>query len=37
MTPAMCTLSGFRAWLAWGAVHLEFLAQSSLRISVFVK
>jgi NADH dehydrogenase len=27
--------SGFVAWLAWAAVHLEFLAQSSLRVSVF--
>ena len=25
------------AWLAWVAVHLEFLGQSSLRISVFVQ
>jgi NADH dehydrogenase FAD-containing subunit len=30
-------LSGFFAWLAWAAVHLEFLAQSSLRVSVFVQ
>ena len=30
-------LSGFLAWLAWAAVHLEFLGQSSLRISVFVQ
>jgi NADH:ubiquinone reductase (H+-translocating) len=30
-------LSGFIAWLAWAAVHLEFLAQSSLRVSVFVQ
>ena len=30
-------LSGFLAWLAWAAVHLEFLAQSSLRVSVFVQ
>ena len=29
-------LSGFLTWLAWAAVHLEFLAQSSLRVSVFV-
>jgi NADH dehydrogenase len=28
-------LSGFVAWLAWAAVHLEFLATSSLRLSVF--
>src|SRR6266581_2528126 len=37
MTPAMCTLSGFLTWVAWGVVYLEFLAQSNLRISVFVK
>jgi len=30
-------LSGFLAWLAWAAVHLEFLAQSSLRVSVFMQ
>src|SRR6266478_5101411 len=30
-------LSGFLAWLAWAAIHLEFLAQSSLRVSVFVQ
>ena len=30
-------LSGFPAWLAWAAVHLEFLATSSLRLSVFVQ
>jgi NADH dehydrogenase len=30
-------LSGFVAWLAWAAVHLEFLATSSLRLSVFVQ
>jgi NADH dehydrogenase FAD-containing subunit len=30
-------LAGFLAWLAWAAVHLEFLAQSSLRVSVFVQ
>jgi NADH:quinone reductase (non-electrogenic) len=28
---------GFVAWLAWAGVHLEFLAQSSLRVSVFVQ
>ena len=28
---------GFVAWLAWVAVHLEFLAQSSLRVSVFLQ
>ena len=30
-------LSGFLAWMAWAAVHLEFLAQSSLRVGVFVQ
>ena len=30
-------VSGFLAWLAWAAVHLEFLATSSLRVSVFVQ
>ena len=30
-------VSGFLAWLVWAAVHLQFLAQSSLRISVFVQ
>jgi NADH dehydrogenase len=30
-------VSGFLAWLAWAAVHLEFLAQSILRVSVFMQ
>src|ERR1700731_1138131 len=30
-------MSGFLAWLAWAAVHLEFLAQPGLRISLFVQ
>jgi NADH dehydrogenase len=30
-------MSGFLAWLAWAAVHLEFLAQPGQRISVFVQ
>jgi NADH:ubiquinone reductase (H+-translocating) len=30
-------LSGFLAWLAWAAVHLQFLAQSSLRLAVFLQ
>jgi len=30
-------LSGFLAWLAWAAIHLEFLATSSLRVTVFVQ
>ena len=30
-------LKGLPAWLAWAAVHLQFLAQSNLRVSVFVQ
>jgi NADH dehydrogenase len=30
-------LHGFVAWLAWAAVHLEFLGQSNLRVSVFMQ
>ena len=30
-------MSGFAAWLVWIAIHLQFLAQSSLRVSVFVQ
>jgi NADH:ubiquinone reductase (H+-translocating) len=30
-------MSGFVAWLGWLAVHLQFLATSSLRISVFLQ
>ena len=30
-------LSGFGAWLAWAAVHLQFLATSSLRLTVFLQ
>jgi NADH:quinone reductase (non-electrogenic) len=30
-------ISGLLAWLAWAAVHLEFLGQSSFRVSVFVQ
>jgi NADH dehydrogenase len=30
-------ISGFSAWLAWAAVHLQFLAQSNLRVSVFLQ
>ncbi len=30
-------ISGFVAWLAWVAVHLQFLATSSLRLSVFLQ
>ena len=28
-------LSGFLAWLVWGLIHIQFLAESSLRFSVF--
>ena len=30
-------LHGFLAWLVWAGIHLQFLAQSSLRVSVFVQ
>jgi NADH dehydrogenase FAD-containing subunit len=30
-------LSGFIAWLVWGAIHLQFLAQPGLRVSVFLQ
>src|SRR6266581_4225551 len=30
-------ISGSLAWLAWAAVHLEFLGNSNLRVSVFVQ
>ncbi|HXO36020.1 MAG TPA: NAD(P)/FAD-dependent oxidoreductase [Candidatus Acidoferrales bacterium] len=30
-------VSGFEAWLAWAAVHLQFLATSSLRLTVFLQ
>jgi NADH:quinone reductase (non-electrogenic) len=30
-------ISGFMAWVAWAAVHLEFLAEHNLRVSVFVQ
>jgi NADH dehydrogenase len=30
-------VSGFLAWLAWAAVHLQFLATSSLRLTVFLQ
>jgi NADH:ubiquinone reductase (H+-translocating) len=30
-------LAGVIAWLAWAAVHLEYLGRSSLRVSVFVQ
>jgi NADH dehydrogenase FAD-containing subunit len=30
-------VSGLPAWLAWAAVHLQFLAQSNLRVGVFLQ
>jgi NADH dehydrogenase len=30
-------VAGFLAWLSWAGVHLQFLAQSNLRVSVFVQ
>ena len=29
------TMSGFFAWLMWALIHIQFLAESSLRFSVF--
>jgi cytochrome d oxidase subunit CydB len=30
-------MSGFLAWLAWAGIHIQFLATTNLRISVFVQ
>jgi hypothetical protein len=30
-------LSGFLAWLAWALIHLQFLAQANLRVSVLLQ
>jgi NADH dehydrogenase len=30
-------ISGLGAWFTWAAVHLQFLATSSLRLSVFLQ
>jgi NADH dehydrogenase FAD-containing subunit len=30
-------ITGFVAWLVWATIHLRFLAQSSLRVSVFLQ
>ena len=30
-------LSGFLAWVAWAAIHLQFLATTNLRVSVLVQ
>jgi NADH:ubiquinone reductase (H+-translocating) len=30
-------MSGFLAWLAWAGIHIQFLATTNLRVSVFVQ
>jgi NADH:ubiquinone reductase (H+-translocating) len=30
-------ISGLLAWLPWAAIHLQFLATSSLRLTVFLQ
>jgi NADH dehydrogenase FAD-containing subunit len=30
-------ISGFFAWLVWGLIHIQFLANSSLRFSVMLQ
>jgi NADH dehydrogenase len=30
-------LSGFVAWLVWAVIHIQFLAEPSLRFSVFLQ
>jgi NADH:ubiquinone reductase (H+-translocating) len=30
-------LSGFMAWLVWALIHIQFLAEASLRLSVFLQ
>jgi NADH dehydrogenase FAD-containing subunit len=30
-------LSGFMAWLVWALIHIQFLAEASLRWSVFLQ
>jgi NADH dehydrogenase FAD-containing subunit len=30
-------LSGFVAWLVWALIHIQFLAETSLRFSVFLQ
>jgi NADH dehydrogenase len=34
---ARVQMSGFIAWLVWVLVHIQFLAESSLRFSVFLR
>jgi NADH dehydrogenase len=31
------TMSGLFAWLVWALIHIQFLAESSLRFSVFLQ
>ena len=30
-------VSGFMAWLVWSLIHIQFLAENSLRFSVFLQ
>ena len=30
-------MSGFLAWLVWALIHIQFLAENSLRFSVFLQ
>ncbi|HXA53204.1 MAG TPA: hypothetical protein VNV86_22960 [Candidatus Acidoferrum sp.] len=30
-------VAGFLAWLVWAVIHLQFLGQSSLRLTVFLQ
>jgi NADH:quinone reductase (non-electrogenic) len=30
-------ISGFVAWIAWAAIHLQYVGQASLRVSVFMQ
>ena len=30
-------LTGFMAWLVWALIHIQFLAETSLRFSVFLQ
>jgi NADH:ubiquinone reductase (H+-translocating) len=30
-------LSGFMAWLVWAVIHIQFLAETSLKFSVFLQ
>jgi NADH dehydrogenase FAD-containing subunit len=30
-------LSGFMAWLVWAVIHIQFLAETSMKFSVFLQ